>query len=68
MADWKDVMHARHEADDRVKSLEIFAGQIEEGHFMRPADDALALALGAAAICHELRALAVAIDYASTNG
>lgn len=53
MADWKDVMHARREADSALSRLED-AGT---------GNAALATMLAARAVCLELRAHAMLLDY-----
>jgi hypothetical protein len=60
MADYRDVMHARHEADSALASADAYGGQIEDG---REGDGALAALLAARAVCLELRALGMVINY-----
>lgn len=67
MADWRDVMYARAEADSRVSSLEAFAGRIEDSNTVTEREFTLAFALTGAAICHELRALSTLIDHARAD-
>lgn len=61
MADWRDVMHARSEADAALSSADSYGGQIEDG---RTGDPALASLVAARAVCLELRALGTLIDHA----
>jgi hypothetical protein len=63
MAEWGEVSHARHEADDaleRVRSLAVLAARDGE-----PGDlEALTCTV---AVVLELRALALSIDYGLTE-
>lgn len=62
MADWRDVMGARSDADAALASVETLAGLIQDGR--RSSNEyALALLLVGAALCYELRALGVTHDY-----
>jgi hypothetical protein len=61
MADWRDVMYARSEADSARSDVDAYGGRIED---TGTGDAALATMLGARAICLELRALGMLIDHA----
>ena len=60
MADYRDVMHARHEADEARANLSRYAGALEDAD---RTDNGLGNALGLEAVCLELRLLGVIIDY-----
>lgn len=60
MSDYRDVMHARSAADVAVSNAGSYGGAIEDG---RTGDVSLALMLATSAICAELRALGVTLDY-----
>lgn len=55
MADWRDVMTARTEADQALDAM--------EGGTKSQPDLVEALLTGARAVCLELRALGVTLDY-----
>ena len=60
MADWRDVMTARREADTARSDVDAYGGRLED---TGTGDAALAVMLAARAICLELRALGTIIDY-----
>jgi hypothetical protein len=60
MADWRDVMHARREADEARTSADTYASRLEDGH---GCDDGLPTLLASRAVCLELRALGMVLDY-----
>ena len=60
MADWRDVMNARSEADAARSDVDAYGGRLED---TGTGDPALATMLAARAICLELRALAMLIDH-----
>lgn len=61
MADWRDVMDARREADDALADNDCYGANVaERDHDTAP----LAVPLAARAIALELRALGTTIDYA----
>lgn len=61
MADWRDVMNARSAADSAASDVYAYGGRLED---TGTGDAALAIMLGARAVCLELRALGTIIDYA----
>jgi len=61
MADWRDVMHARSEADSARSDVDAYGGRLED---TGTGDAVLATMLAARAICLELRALGMLIDHA----
>lgn len=61
MADWRDVMNARSDADAARGLMDSLGSVIEDGGHRDPA---LATLLAADAICLELRALGMIIDQA----
>ena len=63
MADWRDVMNARQQADESLGMLAY--AQTREEMRGRNADAGTALLSAARAICLELRALGTLLDYAS---
>lgn len=63
MADWRDVMEARHTADAQLGVLREALRGLEPIADDVPA--ALATLTASAAICLELRALGMILDYAS---
>jgi hypothetical protein len=64
MADWRDVMTARAESDSARSDVDAYGGRIEDTGV---GDAALAIMLGARAICLELRALATQLDYSARD-
>lgn len=64
MADWRDVMTARREADSAASSADAYGAQIEDG---RVSDSALASLLAARVVALELRALAMLLDYSARD-
>jgi hypothetical protein len=63
MANWRDVVHARSEADAARSDVDAYGGRLED---TGAGDPSLALMLGSRAICLELRALATLLDYGRT--
>jgi hypothetical protein len=59
MADFRDVIHARHDADAALGEIYTLGGTLEDGRTLPAGLDVL---LSARAICLELRALALTID------
>lgn len=61
MADWRDVMEARHNADAALSDVNAYGGSLEDGD---RSDNGLGQLLAARALCLELRALGTLIDHA----
>lgn len=59
MADWRDVMNARADADEALQSADNYGVQIKDGM----ADGDLTVLLAARAVCLELRALSVLLGH-----
>lgn len=59
MSDWRDVMEARSAADNAIPSREAVETRIED----RGETTVIAILLAARAVCLELRALGVTLDY-----
>lgn len=64
MADWRDVMNARSEADAAQRDADAYAGALEDAD---RTDNGLGLMLAARAICLELRALGTTLDYSAAG-
>lgn len=62
MADMRDVVNARSEADAAQRYLETYLSQIEDGE--RAPESAFVCGLAAVALCERLKALAVQLDHA----
>lgn len=60
MADYRDVMEVRHLARESLGTLDSYGEAIEDG---RTSDPALAVLLGARAICLHLHALSTTLEY-----
>lgn len=63
MADYRDTMNARSQADSDLRNADAYGGAIEDG---RTADPSLAVLLATRAVCSELRVLSVTLDYVMT--
>lgn len=61
MADYRDTMDARSQADSDLQNADAYGSAIEDG---RTPDTALAVLLAARAVCSELRVLSATLDYA----
>lgn len=64
MADWRDVMTTRTEAESARSGLHAYGKRLEE---IGDQEVALAIVLASYSLVLELRALAVLIDHAATD-
>ena len=67
MADIHEVMDARSNANRTITALETYGGQVEDGIHEDKAV-ALAICLGADAICARLLSLEMTLSYVGSNG